>query len=264
MRRSRDAKEARDREAAQALAAQLGSQTIQVKARAGEGGKLFGSVTAADVADAVLAQTGIELDRRKVVLDEPIRELGDAQVRCVCRPRSSWASSWRSSPEVAPIRTVARRGPPSRPVYSMPLLHEVVGGEPARDRREVGHRELVREHRGRRGRGGHAERGDHAGEADRRHRGPAAGDRHQRRDHRDADVEREQRPEVDRRAERVQAREERSGVEALGDDVAADEQREPARGLDRAPHRAEGAPDRRQHARGGCGARRRSRPSPRR
>lgn len=81
MRRSREAKETRDREASQALAAQLGSRTIEVKARAGEGGKLFGSVTAADVADAVQVQTGIELDRRKVVLDEPIRELGDAQVQ---------------------------------------------------------------------------------------------------------------------------------------------------------------------------------------
>jgi large subunit ribosomal protein L9 len=81
MRRSREAKETRDREASQALASQLGGQTIEVKARAGEGGKLFGSITASDVADAVLAQTGIELDRRKVVLDEPIRELGDAQVQ---------------------------------------------------------------------------------------------------------------------------------------------------------------------------------------
>jgi large subunit ribosomal protein L9 len=81
MRRSREAKEQRDREASQAIAAQLGSRTIEVKARAGEGGKLFGSVTAGDVADAVLVQTGIELDRRKVVLDEPIRELGDAQVK---------------------------------------------------------------------------------------------------------------------------------------------------------------------------------------
>ncbi len=81
MRRSRDAKESRDRAASQQIAAQLGSQTIQVKARAGEGGKLFGSVTASDVADAVAAQTGIELDRRKVVLAEPIRELGDAEVQ---------------------------------------------------------------------------------------------------------------------------------------------------------------------------------------
>jgi large subunit ribosomal protein L9 len=80
MRRSREVKETRDREAAQAIAAQLGSKALEVKARAGEGGKLFGSVTAADIAEAIQAQTGIEVDRRKVDLAEPIRELGDADV----------------------------------------------------------------------------------------------------------------------------------------------------------------------------------------
>src|SRR3977135_678035 len=58
MRRSRDAKESRDRAASQQVAAQLGSQTIQVKARAGEGGKLFGSVTSSDAAAARLTPTG--------------------------------------------------------------------------------------------------------------------------------------------------------------------------------------------------------------
>jgi large subunit ribosomal protein L9 len=80
MRRSREVKETRDRDAAQAIAAQLGSKALEVKARAGEGGKLFGSVTTADIADAIQAQTGIEVDRRKVDLAEPIRELGDADV----------------------------------------------------------------------------------------------------------------------------------------------------------------------------------------
>jgi len=80
MRRSRDAKESRDREASQAIAAKLGSQTIQVKARAGEGGKLFGSVTAADIVAAVKEQTRVELDRRKVTLAEPLKALGPAEV----------------------------------------------------------------------------------------------------------------------------------------------------------------------------------------
>jgi len=80
MRRNREAREVRDRRASEEVAAQLGARTIEVKARAGEGGKLFGSVTAADVVDAVLTQTGVELDRRKVELAEPIRELGDAEV----------------------------------------------------------------------------------------------------------------------------------------------------------------------------------------
>jgi len=81
MRRNRETREVRDRAYAEELAQRLAGMRIEVKARAGEGGKLFGSVTASDVADAVQIQTGIELDRRKVVLDEPIRELGDAQVQ---------------------------------------------------------------------------------------------------------------------------------------------------------------------------------------
>ena len=80
MRRSREVKESRDRDSAQAIAGQLGSKALEVKARAGEGGKLFGSITAADIAEAIHAQTGIEVDRRKVDLAEPIRELVDADV----------------------------------------------------------------------------------------------------------------------------------------------------------------------------------------
>jgi large subunit ribosomal protein L9 len=80
MRRNREARDARDREAAQALADQLSGQRIELRARAGEGGRLFGSVTSADVADAVRAQTGVELDRRKTQLAEPLKELGAVEV----------------------------------------------------------------------------------------------------------------------------------------------------------------------------------------
>ncbi len=80
MRRNRDARERRDREAAEAVAAQLRGQRVEVKARAGEGGRLFGSVTAADVADAVQSQLRVEVDRRRVQLDEPLKELGDVDV----------------------------------------------------------------------------------------------------------------------------------------------------------------------------------------
>jgi len=80
MRRNRALKEARDREAAETLAATLGSRTIVIKARAGETGKLFGSVGTADVAEAIHAQSGAEVDRRTIALDEPIRELGDTEV----------------------------------------------------------------------------------------------------------------------------------------------------------------------------------------
>ena len=71
MRRSRDAKDRHAREAAQAIADQL-TPTIRVEARAGEGGRLFGSVTSSDIADAVKAQLGVEVDRRDITLDEPL------------------------------------------------------------------------------------------------------------------------------------------------------------------------------------------------
>lgn len=76
MRQVRDQREARDREAAEAVARQLVPTVIRIPARAGSGGRLFGSVTAADIADAVTAQTGIELDRRRLVGFEPLRALG--------------------------------------------------------------------------------------------------------------------------------------------------------------------------------------------
>ncbi|HEX2062943.1 MAG TPA: 50S ribosomal protein L9 [Acidimicrobiales bacterium] len=80
MRRSRDVKDAREREGAEAVARALVPKIIRIEARAGTEGRLFGSVTAADVADAVAAQTGIELDRRRVRIDDPIRTLGSHEV----------------------------------------------------------------------------------------------------------------------------------------------------------------------------------------
>jgi large subunit ribosomal protein L9 len=54
---------------------------ITISARAGEEGKLFGSVTTADIAAAVAAQAGIEVDRKDVHLDDPIRSVGTHEVR---------------------------------------------------------------------------------------------------------------------------------------------------------------------------------------
>jgi large subunit ribosomal protein L9 len=76
MRRSRDLKDARDRESAETVARTLVPAVIRVPARAGAEGKLFGSVTAADLVAAVAQQTGVELDRRRVHLDEPIKTVG--------------------------------------------------------------------------------------------------------------------------------------------------------------------------------------------
>lgn len=76
MKRGRDARDAADRARAEEIAKVLVPQVISVSARAGSEGKLFGSVTTADIATAVETQTGIELDRRDISTEEPIRELG--------------------------------------------------------------------------------------------------------------------------------------------------------------------------------------------
>lgn len=80
MRRARDVKDAADREAAESIARTLVPTVIKVEARAGADGRLFGSVTTADVVDAVDTQTGIALDRRRLHLDEPIRSIGVHEV----------------------------------------------------------------------------------------------------------------------------------------------------------------------------------------
>jgi large subunit ribosomal protein L9 len=76
MRRSRDLRDAKDREGAEAIARKLVPLVIKIPARSGSEGRLFGSVTNADVVAAVLDQSGISLDRRKLVSDEPIKTLG--------------------------------------------------------------------------------------------------------------------------------------------------------------------------------------------
>lgn len=76
MRRSRDLKDAKDRSAAEEIATRLVPTVIRVQAKSGAEGKLFGSVTANDVAAAVQEQAGIELDRRRLHLAEPIKSIG--------------------------------------------------------------------------------------------------------------------------------------------------------------------------------------------
>jgi large subunit ribosomal protein L9 len=75
MRRARDLRDAHDRESAQTVATTLVPKVITVPAKAGSEGRLFGSVTTADVVEAVREQTGIELDRKQLDT-EPIRTLG--------------------------------------------------------------------------------------------------------------------------------------------------------------------------------------------
>ena len=76
MREARSRRDAADRAAAEAVRDRLSSSVVRIPAQSGTDGRLFGSVTATDVADAIVAQMGVELDRKRLHLDEPIRALG--------------------------------------------------------------------------------------------------------------------------------------------------------------------------------------------
>ncbi len=79
MRRARDLRDAHDREAAQTIATRLVPKVIEIRAKSGTEGRLFGSVTVADIIEAVRDQTGVALDRRQVT-SEPIKTLGQHMV----------------------------------------------------------------------------------------------------------------------------------------------------------------------------------------
>ena len=76
IKRSRDAREIRGLDHAKEIKTQLEALSVQLQARAGEGGKLFGSVTQADVADAVKAAGGPTVDKKRVHLPGHIKTTG--------------------------------------------------------------------------------------------------------------------------------------------------------------------------------------------
>jgi large subunit ribosomal protein L9 len=76
---SREEKRQREREEAEIYAQRIGSTTLTMGVKVGEGGKLYGSITAKDIADA-LARRGINVDRHKVDLEEPLKTLGTYKV----------------------------------------------------------------------------------------------------------------------------------------------------------------------------------------
>ena len=78
--RARGVRDAAEKTEAEAAAAKLSAVTLTIGGKAGEEGKLFGSVTAQDVADA-LGHAGHAIDRRRIELDHPIKSLGDHVVR---------------------------------------------------------------------------------------------------------------------------------------------------------------------------------------
>ena len=77
------------KEAAEALKANLEAKPVTVSIRVGESGKTFGSVSSKELAEAVKEQLGIEVDRKKMNLAQPIRELGTTTVEIRLHPQVS-------------------------------------------------------------------------------------------------------------------------------------------------------------------------------
>jgi len=82
-------KKEKELKAAKELAGKLSKTEITFKTKAGENGKLFGSITGKDVADAIKVQQKIEIDKKKVVLHDAIKALGTYQVEIKVYPEVS-------------------------------------------------------------------------------------------------------------------------------------------------------------------------------
>ena len=74
--KAKQEKEQRAREEAAALSAKLRDMTLTVLAKGGGAGRLFGSVTSQEISDALKAQEGLDLDRRKIVIEDSIKTVG--------------------------------------------------------------------------------------------------------------------------------------------------------------------------------------------
>ncbi len=73
-------KKDKEKEDAKALAARLSEMTVVIKAKAGEGGRLFGAITSKQIAETLESANKITIDKRKIELDDPIRTLGTTKV----------------------------------------------------------------------------------------------------------------------------------------------------------------------------------------
>ena len=73
-------KKAEEKAAAQQTAGKIGKVSVEIKTKAGEGGRIFGSITSKDIADALKAQHNITVDKKKILLDSPIKQTGEMTV----------------------------------------------------------------------------------------------------------------------------------------------------------------------------------------
>lgn len=85
-REKREEEEKKAKAAAEKQAEEMKNMKVEIVTKAGEGGKLFGSITTKDIADALMEQHGINIDKRKIVLDQPIKEIGVKRVKVKIYP----------------------------------------------------------------------------------------------------------------------------------------------------------------------------------
>lgn len=79
--KARKAQQAAEKAEAEALAKKLEGLTVKVPAKAGEGGRLFGAVTAKEISECLAEQHGLNIAKTKLVLDEPIKACGGYQIK---------------------------------------------------------------------------------------------------------------------------------------------------------------------------------------
>jgi large subunit ribosomal protein L9 len=80
IKKARTSRAVRDHDTAESLKAKLEESPVQVKVRAGEGGRLFGAVTVTDIAEALAEVSGQEVDKRTIAVGNPIKSLGAHEV----------------------------------------------------------------------------------------------------------------------------------------------------------------------------------------
>ncbi len=82
-------KKAQEKAKAEELKAKLENLTVTITTKAGEGGRLFGSITSKDIADALKAQHKVDVDKKKFALDSPIKQMGEFSVEVKLYPEIS-------------------------------------------------------------------------------------------------------------------------------------------------------------------------------
>ncbi len=80
--KAKKAREAEEKAQAQAIAEKLQSCQVKIPAKAGQGGRLFGSVTSKEISEALKAQHSLDVNKAKIVLNDPIKGFGTFEVKC--------------------------------------------------------------------------------------------------------------------------------------------------------------------------------------